>query len=56
MANETSNVSNVEVCPGEEQAGDEAGKLTSKLTRDQSREGAHEGDAAAGDGTPCGGG
>ena len=31
-------------CPGEEQAGDEAG------TRDQRREDAHEGDAAAGDG------
>ena len=36
---------NVEVCPGEEQAGDEAG------TRDQRRECAHEGDAAAGGGT-----
>ena len=41
---------NVKVCPGEEQAGDEAG------TRDQRREGAHEGDAAAGGGTPCAGG
>ena len=36
---------NMEVCPGEEQAGDEAG------TRDQRREDAHEGDAAAGGGT-----
>ena len=36
-----------EVCPGEEQEGDEAGKLT----RDQRREDAHEGDAAAGGGT-----
>ena len=32
-------------CPGEEQAGDEAG------TWDQRREDAHEGDAAAGGGT-----
>ena len=40
---------NVEVCPGVEQAGDEAGKLMS--TRDQRREDAHEGDAAAGGGT-----
>ena len=36
---------NVEVCPGEEQAGDEAG------TWDQRRQGTHEGDAAAGVGT-----
>ena len=47
MANETRNV---EVCPGEEQAGDEAG------TRDQRREDAHEGDAAAGVGTRYAGG
>ena len=37
---------NMEVCPGEEQAGDEAAG-----TRDQRREDAHEGDAAAGGGT-----
>ena len=37
-------IRNMEVCPGEEQAGDEAG------TRDQRREDAHEGDAAAGGG------
>ena len=41
---------NVEVCPGEEQAGDEAG------ARDQRREDAHEGAAAACGGTPCAGG
>ena len=41
---------NVEVCPGEEQAGDEAG------IRDQRREGAHEGDAAAGGDTHYAGG
>ena len=40
----------MEVCPGEEQAGDEAG------TRDQRREDAHEGDAAAGVGTRYAGG
>ena len=39
-----------EVCPGEEQAGDEAGTL------DQRREDAHEGDAAAGGGTHHAGG
>ena len=44
----------MEVCPGEEQAGHEAGKIMS--TRNQRREGAHEGDAAAGGGTPCAGG
>ena len=43
---------NAEVCPGEEQAGNEAGMHT----RDQRREGAHEGDAAAAGGTPCAGG
>ena len=37
---------NVDICPGEEQAGDEAG------TRDQRREDAHEGDSTtAGGGT-----
>ena len=36
---------NVEVCPGEEQADDEAG------TRDQRQEDEHEGDAAAYGGT-----
>ena len=40
----------MEVCPGEEQAGDEAG------TRDQRREDAHEGDAAAGGYTHYAGG
>ena len=41
---------NVEVCPGEEQADDEAG------IRDQRREDAHKGDAAAVGGAPCAGG
>ena len=43
-------IKHMEVCPGEEQAGDEAG------TRDQRREDAHEGDAAAGVGTRYAGG
>ena len=49
---------NVEVCPGEEQADDEASELTWDHLgiRDEKTRMKHEGDAAAGGGTPCAGG